>query len=319
MQELKTWRHFLVGKVRVQRERMRGIGEIVRIGLRLDPERLAEIRAAQERDLLPEFDAGFFVVRKAGHDREAVALERDQPVAHRGGIGERRRFAPRQAIEKLRAPALGRDVGGVWRSHARPMSGEPGCMEHGPVRGLDAPIEDHGFAIGGDRARRQILRDAEQVETPLLRLRIESGGAIVAQEQVREVGNGPIRPMHGERAFARGHSVDFHEFSSRRMMSRQSARAHRRRPPAALLGITVEEENHGGSLHPGKERRKLSEIGAPKGNRTPVFAVRGRRPGPLDDGSGMRPKARSISAASCERKRRERAHSARASGLGRGP
>ena len=26
-------------------------------------------------------------------------------------------------------------------------------------------------------------------------------------------------------------------------------------------------------------------IGAPKGNRTPVFAVRGRRPGPLDDGS----------------------------------
>src|SRR5258708_1805084 len=26
--------------------------------------------------------------------------------------------------------------------------------------------------------------------------------------------------------------------------------------------------------------------GAPKGNRTPVFAVRGRRPGPLDDGSG---------------------------------
>ena len=26
--------------------------------------------------------------------------------------------------------------------------------------------------------------------------------------------------------------------------------------------------------------------GAPKGTRTPVFAVRGRRPGPLDDGSG---------------------------------
>ncbi len=27
-------------------------------------------------------------------------------------------------------------------------------------------------------------------------------------------------------------------------------------------------------------------IGAPKGNRTPVFAVKGRRPGPLDDGRG---------------------------------
>jgi hypothetical protein len=27
------------------------------------------------------------------------------------------------------------------------------------------------------------------------------------------------------------------------------------------------------------------ELGAPKGNRTPVFAVRGRRPRPLDDGS----------------------------------
>lgn len=26
--------------------------------------------------------------------------------------------------------------------------------------------------------------------------------------------------------------------------------------------------------------------GAPKGNRTPVFAVKGRRPGPLDDGRG---------------------------------
>jgi hypothetical protein len=26
-------------------------------------------------------------------------------------------------------------------------------------------------------------------------------------------------------------------------------------------------------------------VGAPKGNRTPVFAVRGRRPRPLDDGS----------------------------------
>src|SRR4051812_29970337 len=29
---------------------------------------------------------------------------------------------------------------------------------------------------------------------------------------------------------------------------------------------------------------KRAKNGAPKGNRTPVFAVRGRRPGPLDDG-----------------------------------
>ena len=28
-------------------------------------------------------------------------------------------------------------------------------------------------------------------------------------------------------------------------------------------------------------------IGAPKGNRTPVFAVKGRRPRPLDDGRGL--------------------------------
>jgi hypothetical protein len=31
--------------------------------------------------------------------------------------------------------------------------------------------------------------------------------------------------------------------------------------------------------------------GAPKGNRTPVFAVKGRRPGPLDDGRGNSPPA----------------------------
>lgn len=31
-----------------------------------------------------------------------------------------------------------------------------------------------------------------------------------------------------------------------------------------------------------------SGFGAPKGTRTPVFAVRGRRPGPLDDGSSLR-------------------------------
>ena len=30
----------------------------------------------------------------------------------------------------------------------------------------------------------------------------------------------------------------------------------------------------------------LEKIGAPKGTRTPVFAVRGRRPRPLDEGSG---------------------------------
>ncbi len=29
------------------------------------------------------------------------------------------------------------------------------------------------------------------------------------------------------------------------------------------------------------------KAGAPKGNRTPVFAVKGRRPGPLDDGRGL--------------------------------
>ena len=32
----------------------------------------------------------------------------------------------------------------------------------------------------------------------------------------------------------------------------------------------------------------LLSAGAPKGNRTPVFAVKGRRPGPLDDGRGRR-------------------------------
>ena len=32
-------------------------------------------------------------------------------------------------------------------------------------------------------------------------------------------------------------------------------------------------------------------IGAPKGNRTPVFAVKGRRPRPLDDGRTMSPTA----------------------------
>ena len=37
-------------------------------------------------------------------------------------------------------------------------------------------------------------------------------------------------------------------------------------------------------------RKKFADVcrnGAPKGTRTPVFAVRGRRPGPLDDGSGQ--------------------------------
>jgi hypothetical protein len=38
------------------------------------------------------------------------------------------------------------------------------------------------------------------------------------------------------------------------------------------------------------ERNKIAQffdlIGAPKGNRTPVFAVKGRRPRPLDDGRG---------------------------------
>ena len=38
------------------------------------------------------------------------------------------------------------------------------------------------------------------------------------------------------------------------------------------------------------DAEKRREPGAPKGNRTPVFAVRGRRPGPLDDG-GWRPSA----------------------------
>src|SRR3569623_737448 len=35
----------------------------------------------------------------------------------------------------------------------------------------------------------------------------------------------------------------------------------------------------------GANRRLEEENGAPLGTRTPVFAVRGRRPGPLDEGS----------------------------------
>ena len=35
-------------------------------------------------------------------------------------------------------------------------------------------------------------------------------------------------------------------------------------------------------------------FGAPKGNRTPVFAVKGRRPGPLDDGRGGRARWRHL-------------------------
>ena len=63
----------------------------------------------------------------------------------------------------------------------------------------------------------------------------------------------------------------------------------------------------------GKTRRQILacrgeivcfELGAPKGTRTPVFAVRGRRPGPLDEGSvTVRPRRRSISAARLEGKR----------------
>ena len=40
-----------------------------------------------------------------------------------------------------------------------------------------------------------------------------------------------------------------------------------------------------GFAHGLSRRDRLFELGAPKGTRTPVFAVRGRRPRPLDDGS----------------------------------
>src|SRR3984957_17616300 len=35
------------------------------------------------------------------------------------------------------------------------------------------------------------------------------------------------------------------------------------------------------------QRRRIDLFGAPNGNRTRVFAVKGRRPGPLDDGRGL--------------------------------
>ena len=81
MQELKAWRHLLVGQVRMKWKGMRRVGKIVGVGHGFDPERLAEIRAPQEADRLAEIDTGFFAFREACHDGETIAPEADEPIS----------------------------------------------------------------------------------------------------------------------------------------------------------------------------------------------------------------------------------------------
>ena len=63
-------------------------------------------------------------------------------------------------------------------------------------------------------------------------------------------------------------------------------------PPKLIINYIADRETPDVSyIEKGKSRARADDrgTGAPKGNRTPVFAVKGRRPGPLDDGRGLLP------------------------------